>query len=113
MARHGNKRNQRKNRDSAHFWSLFTVSWVCGSSEPSLEGYLAVKALYPLFVAPLLSHSTSHCRIMSLGRLLVEKHSKIAAVVFPVSVLGGFAYTMKTGTSPLADSKDWVQGVHG
>ncbi|BDA49447.1 hypothetical protein COCOBI_14-0640 [Coccomyxa sp. Obi] len=47
---------------------------------------------------------------MSLGRLLVEKHSKIAAVIFPVSVLGGFAYTMKTGTSPLADGKDWLQG---
>lgn len=52
-------------------------------------------------------------RIMSLGRLLVEKHSKIAAVVFPVSLLGGYAYTMKTGTSPLADGKDWLQGVHG
>ncbi|KAK9904714.1 hypothetical protein WJX75_001180 [Coccomyxa subellipsoidea] len=47
---------------------------------------------------------------MSLGRFLVEKHTRIAAVVFPVSVLGGLAYTMKTGASPLADGKDWVQG---
>jgi hypothetical protein len=48
---------------------------------------------------------------MSLGRFLVEKHTRIAAVVFPVSVLGGLAYTMKTGASPLADGKDWVQGM--
>ena len=48
---------------------------------------------------------------MSLGRFLVEKHTKIAAVVFPVSLLGGLAYTLKTGESPLADARDWVQGV--
>ena len=47
---------------------------------------------------------------MSFAKLLVENHGKVAAVVFPVSVLAGFAYTMKTGGSPLADGKDWVQG---
>jgi hypothetical protein len=48
---------------------------------------------------------------MSLARALVEKHGKLAAVLFPVSVLGGFAYTMTTGTNPLSDGKDWAQGV--
>jgi hypothetical protein len=48
---------------------------------------------------------------MSLSRFLVERHGRIAAVLFPVSVLAGFAYTMGTGNSPLADGKDWVQGA--
>ena len=38
---------------------------------------------------------------MSFSRALVENHGKIAAVVFPLSIMGGFAYTMATGSSPM------------
>ena len=47
---------------------------------------------------------------MSIARTLVEKHGKIAAVLFPASVLGGFAYSAATGTSPIEESKKWMQG---
>lgn len=47
---------------------------------------------------------------MSIARALVEKHGKIAAVLLPASILGGFAYSAATGTSPLEDSKKWMQG---
>ena len=47
---------------------------------------------------------------MSIARALVEKHGKIAAVLLPASVLGGFAYSAATGTSPIEDSKKWMQG---
>ena len=47
---------------------------------------------------------------MSIARTLVEKHGKIAAVLFPASVLGGFAYSAATGTSPIEDSKKLMQG---
>lgn len=47
---------------------------------------------------------------MSVARVLVEKHGKLAAVVFPLSVLGGFAYTMRTGEHPLAASHGKADG---
>ena len=47
---------------------------------------------------------------MSIARALVEKHGKIAAVLLPASVLGGFAYSAATGTSPIEESKKWMQG---
>ena len=47
---------------------------------------------------------------MSIARALVEKHGKIAAVLFPASVLGGFAYSASTGTSPVEDTKKRLQG---
>lgn len=47
---------------------------------------------------------------MSLARVLVEKHGKIAAVLFPASVLGGFAYSAVTGASPLGDAEKIWQG---
>ena len=40
----------------------------------------------------------------------MEKHGKLAAVVFPLSVLGGFAYTMRTGEHPLAASHGKADG---
>jgi hypothetical protein len=42
---------------------------------------------------------------MSIARALVEKHGKIAAVVFPLSVMGGFAYTMATGSVPVREQQ--------
>ena len=47
---------------------------------------------------------------MSIARALVEKHGKIAAVLFPASVLGGFAYSASTGRSPIEDTKERMQG---
>ena len=47
---------------------------------------------------------------MSIARALVEKHGKIAAVLFPASVLGGFAYSAATGRSPVEETKKWMQG---
>ena len=47
---------------------------------------------------------------MSIARALVEKHGKIAAVLFPASVLGGFAYSASTGRSPIDDTKERMQG---
>ncbi len=47
---------------------------------------------------------------MSIARALVEKHGKIAAVLFPASLLGGFAYSAATGTSPIEEIKKWMQG---
>ena len=47
---------------------------------------------------------------MSIARVLVEKHGRIAAVLFPASVLGGFAYSAATGQSPIEDSKKLIQG---
>ena len=38
---------------------------------------------------------------MSIARALVEHHGRIAAVVFPLSIIGGFGYTMATGSSPV------------
>ena len=38
---------------------------------------------------------------MTIARALVENHGKIAAIVFPLSIAGGFAYTMATGNSPV------------
>ena len=49
-------------------------------------------------------------RRMSIARVLVEKHGKIAAVLLPASVLGGFAYSAATGTSLIEDGKKWMQG---
>ena len=56
---------------------------------------------------------SQHCcnsGAMSIARALVEKHGKIAAVLFPASVLGGFAYSASTGTSPIEDTKERMQG---
>merc|ERR1711977_67129 len=48
-------------------------------------------------------------RMSSLARFFVEKHWKIAQVVGASSVLFGFVYTMKHGTSPFQDSSDAVR----
>lgn len=47
---------------------------------------------------------------MGLGKFFVEKHSKIVAVVFPVSVAFGCGYTLKNGTNPFSDLKSWATG---
>ena len=47
---------------------------------------------------------------MSIARVLVENHGKIAAVLFPASVLGGFAYSAATGQSLIEESKKLLQG---
>lgn len=48
---------------------------------------------------------------MSLGKYIVEKHSKIVAVVFPAGVAFGCGYTMKNGTNPFTDLKSWATGT--
>ena len=42
---------------------------------------------------------------MGVAQYLVQNHSKIAAVVLPLSVLGGFATTMMTGKSMFRDAQ--------
>ena len=49
---------------------------------------------------------------MGVAQYLVQHHSKIAAVVLPLSVLGGFATTMMTGKSPFFMFRD-AQGEEG
>ena len=48
---------------------------------------------------------------MGLGRLIVQKHSKIVAVVFPASVAFGCFYTLEKGTNPFSDLKSWATGA--
>ena len=48
---------------------------------------------------------------MGLGRLLVQKHSKIVAVVFPASVAFGCLYTLEKGTNPFSDLRSWATGA--
>ena len=50
-------------------------------------------------------------RAMGVGKFLVEKHSKIVAVVFPASVAFGCGYTLKNGTNPFTDLKSWATGA--
>lgn len=48
---------------------------------------------------------------MGLGRLIVEKHSKIVAVVFPASIAFGCFYTLEKGTNPFTDLMSWATGA--
>lgn len=48
---------------------------------------------------------------MSFAKLLVEKHSRVAAYVLPASVAVGFAYTANYGTNPLEDLKNVALGA--
>jgi hypothetical protein len=48
---------------------------------------------------------------MSFAKLIVEKHSKIAMTVLPVSMAMGFAYTANYGTNPLEDVKAAAVGT--
>ncbi len=48
---------------------------------------------------------------MSVGKFLVEKHSKIVAVVFPASIAFGCLYTVHQGTNPFADLRSWATGA--
>lgn len=48
---------------------------------------------------------------MSFGKFLVDKHSKIVAVVFPASIAFGCLYTMKHGTNPFTDLRSWATGA--
>lgn len=41
----------------------------------------------------------------ALAAALANSHSKLAAVVFPLSIAAGFGYTTVTGTSALADAQ--------
>ncbi len=51
------------------------------------------------------------CSAMSVGKFLVEKHSKIVAVVFPASIAFGCLYTVHQGTNPVADLRSWATGA--
>lgn len=49
---------------------------------------------------------------MGVARYLVHNHSKIAAkIVLPLSVAGGFLYTMKTGESPFTSRAQGEEGT--
>ena len=43
---------------------------------------------------------------MGLAKLLVEKHTSLAKIVLPVSVLFGFAYTLRNDATPYEDAAD-------
>ena len=47
---------------------------------------------------------------MGVGQLIASNHAALARVLFPASIAGGFLYTLKTGTSPIADAKSSVIG---
>jgi len=48
---------------------------------------------------------------MSLSKMLVAKHAKLAAFVLPTSVAFGFAYTATYGTNPVEDMKNVAVGT--
>jgi len=50
---------------------------------------------------------------MSLSKMLVAKHAKLAAFVLPTSVAFGFAYTATYGTNPVEDMKNVAVGSSG
>ena len=46
----------------------------------------------------------------ALAGLLANNHAKLATIVFPLSIAGGFAYTTLNGTSALADARAVLAG---
>lgn len=40
-----------------------------------------------------------------VSKLIVKRHSEFIKILFPLSMIYGFAYTMNNGTTPFEDCK--------
>ena len=71
------------------------TAWMCPSALPALTMLQARKPPTK----------------MGFGKFIVEKHSKIVAVVLPASVAFGCLYTLEKGTNPFSDLRSWATGA--
>jgi hypothetical protein len=46
----------------------------------------------------------------ALANLLATNHARLATIIFPLSIAGGFAWTSLYGTSALADASAVLSG---